>query len=320
MSASPLRFGIVGAGRITNNFFVPSMAKIPGIELAAVGSQDVKRAQAQNPARAYDNYDAVLEDPNVDVVYVATHNGAHYEHTMKALKNGKHVLCEKPFALNAQQSEEMVNAAQASGLQLMEAFMYRFHPQIAKAQELVNTGVIGDLRTVEASFSFNLTYPNDVRLVPEWGGGCIFDIGCYCVNFCRTFLGNEPREIRAAGWWDPRHNVDMSVHGVLDYGGGQHGVISCAFDNGFRNHTVLSGTKGTILMNRTFISWELPPQLKLEVDNKVEVFEFEPVDVYELEIRDFVAAIRGEKKPLLPIDEGLANARILDELRRVSQS
>ncbi len=316
MNSTPIiRVGVLGAGRIVANAFVPALHKVAGASLEAVASRDRERAAALGPARAYDAYQKLIEDPEIDLVYVATHNGLHMQQTIACLEAGKHVLCEKPLGLSPEECTRMMHAAKHHDRVLVEGFMYRYHPQIARAQELVAAGAIGELRTVEASFSFAHDFPGDVRLNPEWGGGALLDVGCYTVNACRLFLGDEPQQITARGWKHPQHGVDFAVNGILDYGDGRYGVISCGFDSGLRTFVALSGTQGTLFLDQPFVSWELPPTLKLSNAAGIQIEEFPPVDVYQLEIEDMVAAIQNRREPLLPPDEGLKNARLLQALR-----
>ena len=155
MNASePVRFGVIGVGRIAANAFVPALEASPLATLAAAASRDLERARSVRPARAYADYGELLADSEVEAVYIATHNGLHRDLSLQALACGKHVLCEKPLGRNASECQQVASAARDAGLHLVEAFMYRHHPQIARARELVDGGAIGELRTVEASFSF----------------------------------------------------------------------------------------------------------------------------------------------------------------------
>ena len=296
--------------------FVPALRASSLGELAAAASRDLNRAEALGPKRAYDSYDALLEDPDVEVVYVATHNGLHHPLGIKAFEKGKHVLCEKPLALNAEQCRELIAAATQHKRILAEAFMYRFHPQIHKALSLLKDGRVGALRTVEASFSFQLTKMDDVRLNPNWGGGGLLDVGCYCVNFCRQVMGRLPVAVTAMGTFHPKHDVDMSIHGVLDFTDGRYGVISCGFDAGLRNRALICGTEGVIHLPQTFVSWEQPPTVRLEAGDTREDFRFDKANVFQLEIEDLARAVRNGTPPLLAVDEGLRNALVLDALRQ----
>lgn len=314
MTPNRIRFGIIGVGRVTRDRFVPGLTSTDQAVLRAAASRDVRRAEALRPPRAYDSYSALLRDPDVDAVYVATHNGLHRDLVLDALRCGKHVLCEKPLARNAAECEEMVAAADAAGRLLMEAFMYRYHPQIARAQGLVREGAIGAVMVVEASFHVHLRRADDVRLRPEWGGGALLDLGCYCVNLSRLFLGDAPRAVRAWAALDPAHRVDTGFHGVLEYESGRHAALSCGFEGGPHQRAVLVGTEGVIELSDPFATWERRPRLTLRAGDADQVTDFDPANTFRLEIEDFCAAVRGEASPLLASNEGLLNARVLDRL------
>lgn len=310
----PLRFGVLGAGRIAAQQFVPALRTVPGVTLAAAASRDLDRARALQPERAYDDYAALLDDAAVDAVYIATHNGLHRDLALAALERGKHVLCEKPLGRDAAECEQLAAAARRSGRHLIEAFMYRHHPQITRVSDLVADGAIGALRVVEAAFSFHLTKPDDVRLNKAWGGGALLDVGCYCVNACRLFLGDAPSSVDAVAHFHPRHEVDLSLHGTLDYGDGRFGVISCGFDAGLRQHLVLCGTGGTITLDRPFLSWNGPPTARIADGQGERTIEFPAANPFAAEIADLADAVGSGRRPLLGPDEGLHNARIMDAL------
>ena len=315
MNASdPVQFGILGVGRITVNAFAPALTAATNATLAAAASRDVARAQALHPPRAYADYLELLDDPAVEAVYIATHNGLHHPLTLRALERGKHVLCEKPLANDAAECAEMVAAARQYGRHLMEAFMYRYHPQMPEAAAIVQAGTLGEIKTLEASFSFHLTSENDVRLNPAWGGGGLLDVGCYCVNLSRFLMGGMPHAVTAMGTFHPVHGVDMSLHGVLDFGGGRYAVISCGFDAGFRNRVLVCGTKGTLTLTRPFANRGKPATLIVDVGGDVQEKSYPPPDLFRLQIEDFARAVRGGPPPLLAPEDGLLNARVLDAL------
>ena len=314
MHSSQVRFGIVGVGRVTRKRFAPALVSTEHAVLVAAASRDIRRAEALGPQRAYDSYAALLRDPDVDAVYVATHNGLHKDLVIEALRQGKHVLCEKPLGCTTAECDEMFATANATQRLLVEAFMYRHHPQIGRAQELVRERVIGELMVVEASFRFHLADANDVRLRPEWGGGALLDVGCYCVNFARLFLGDAPRDVHAWATMDDLHGVDTSVQAVLEYESGKHATLSCGFESGLYQRAALVGTEGVLELNEPFITWARPPRLSVHVDETEEVIAFEPVNTFQMEIEEFCTAIRGGTAPLLKSDEGLLNARVLDRI------
>lgn len=314
MSSSPIRFGIIGAGRIARRRFAPALQAVDDTVLQAAASRELQRAQGLGPKTAYDSYSDLLHDPDVDAVYIATHNGLHRDLVLEALECGKHVLCEKPLGRNADECAEMAEAAEEAERHMVEAFMYRHHPQIAEAQELIREGAIGEVTAVEASFSFHLTDETDVRLNPDWGGGALFDLGCYGVNFSRVFLGDRPEHVQAWAKSHPRHAVDIAFHATLQYPSGQHAAITCSFEGGMYQRATLIGTDGVIDLNNPWVNPQRETHLTVMTGETVRVTTFEPVDAFRMEIEDLCRAIRDGAEPLLPPTEGLLNARIIDRL------
>jgi predicted dehydrogenase len=313
-STDRIRVGIVGAGRIARRRIAPAISRSSQVLLAAAASRDITRARSLGAQRSYDDYARLIDDPGIDMVYVATHNGLHAQLAIASLMAGKHVLCEKPLARNAQECTEILQAADASGLKVMEAFMYRYRPEIRKATELCLEGRIGDVMVVEASFRFPLTAPDDVRLRADWGGGALLDVGCYCVNVSRLFLGDSPTRVTALAALDQAHGVDRSVQGVLEYGDGKFAIISCGFESGLHQKVALAGTAGSIEINQPFVSRAGDSRLTVCSDQREDVLQFAPADPYLLEIDDFAHAVRTGSEPLIPAVDSQRNAVILDRL------
>jgi xylose dehydrogenase (NAD/NADP) len=309
-----IRFGLIGAGRIARNRIAPGIHAAAHATLYAAASRELRRAESMRPERAYDSYDALLRDPDVDAVYVATHNGLHKELSIAALRAGKHVICEKPLAMNARDCEEMLRVAESTGKLLAEAFMYRHHPQIPRTQELVRSGAIGELMAVEASFRFPLSNPDDVRMNAEWGGGSLLDVGCYCVNASRLFLGDSPLGMKAMAAIHPVKKVDTSLQGVVDFGSGRYAVISCGFDSGVHQKVVLCGTVGTIELSQPFKSWMGRPQITVRAGEREEIIGFEAMNTFALEVDDLARAIVNGGTPLVDAADAFRNMEILDRL------
>ncbi|HVZ49728.1 MAG TPA: Gfo/Idh/MocA family oxidoreductase, partial [Gemmatimonadaceae bacterium] len=215
-----LRLGILGAGRIARRAIAPAALAARNVEFVAAASRDPERARSLGAERAYDSYDALLDDAGVDAVFITTHNGLHGELAIAAFRRGKHVICEKPLGMNAAECERMVAAAEQADRMLMEAFMYRYHPQVAALQDVVRLGRVGEVRHVSASFHFQLTRPDDVRLVREFGGGALLDVGCYCVNASRLFLGEDVAEVAATAVTSGPDGVDLEGRATLSCAGG----------------------------------------------------------------------------------------------------
>ena len=219
-----LRWGILSSARIAVQKVIPGIMKADRCSVVAIASRDAGRAGALagrfGIARAYGTYEGLLDDPEVDAVYVPLPNHLHAKWTMAAARAGKHVLCEKPIAMNAAEAQAMLDACSSSGVRLMEAFMYRLHPSWEAVRELVSSGQIGPLRAVQCWFSGFNDDPEDIRNVAEFGGGALMDIGCYAVNLSRMLFGTEPDRIEASMTRDPAIGVDVLTSAILGFGDG----------------------------------------------------------------------------------------------------
>lgn len=317
---SRLRFGLIGAGRIARNQIAPAIHAAKRATLHAAASRELARAESLRPERAYDSYDALIADPDVAAVYVATHNGLHKSLSIAAMRAGKHVICEKPLAISARDCDEMMRVSETTGMLLAEAFMYRHHPQIAKAMALAKSGAIGDVMAVEASFRFPLANPDDVRLNAVWGGGALLDVGCYCVSASRLFLGDSPVAMKAMAAIHPEKQVDISTQGVLDYGAGRYAIISCGFDGGVNQKVVVSGTAGVLELTQPFKSWSGKPHILVKTRDGDETIACRAVNTFALEVDDLARAIQEGGEPLVGARDALANLTILDALAAASRS
>jgi xylose dehydrogenase (NAD/NADP) len=308
-----LRLGILGAGRIAQNAIAPAARNARNVEFVAAASRDLSRAKSLGARRAYESYAALIADPDIDAVFITTHNGLHCALALDALRQGKHVICEKPLALNADECAEMLEEAEYADRRLMEAFMYRYHPQMAALQAVVKEGRIGAVTRVNASFHFNLTRSDDVRLVQEWGGGALMDVGCYCVNASRLFLGENLSDVTASATMS-LSAVDMEGEATLTFASGASAALSWGFVGPQRQQLVLTGTEGTASLNWAFAYRGEPHELEIQSGASTERREFGETDTYQLEIEDFAAAILEGRVPMLAADEGLKNARVMERI------
>src|SRR5262245_9159437 len=201
-----LRWGVISTGWVARTF-ISALRDSEDQRVVAVASRDGARAAALaaefGVPRAYGAYAELLADPEVEAVYIGLPNSLHAEWTIAAVRAGKHVLCEKPLAVSRAEAEAMFEAARAAGVWLMEAFMYRFHPQTLRVQELITSGAIGQVRLIRAIFCFTVADPNNVRLSAELAGGALMDVGCYPLNFARMIAGTAPERVAAAARWAP---------------------------------------------------------------------------------------------------------------------
>src|SRR5437588_8464319 len=248
---APICWGVLSVANIGVKRVIPAILASKSEKLVAVASRNIARARevfAHLPElRLYGDYESLLFDPEIDAVYIRLPNSLHSDWTIRALEAGKHVLCEKPLAVTAEQGMTVVEAAQASGKLLMEAFMYRFHPQTVWALEQAQAGRIGNIKLVRSSFSFNILLPprpHDIRLQTALAGGSLMDVGCYPINFCRAVYGNPPSTVAARVYKPDDGQVELTTNAILDFGDGRFGLVDSSFDLPTRQVAELHGEDG----------------------------------------------------------------------------
>jgi predicted dehydrogenase len=314
-----LRLGLLSTARI-NNAILKGAQGTDRVDVVAVGSRDAANAQAyaseHGLERAHGSYEALLEDPEIDGVYISLPNSLHHPWTMRALAAGKHVLCEKPYSRNPADVEEAFDAADAAGLVLAEAFMYRHNPQTAVARELVETGRIGGLRAIFATFSFPLADQANVRLISDLDGGALMDVGCYCISGSRLLAGEPERvlgeqTVSEAG-------VDVAFHGTLRFPNDVIAQFHASFVAPNRQRLEAIGEDGMLVLETPFRVDE-PGVTLFRSDGDVAI-DVPLKDSYTLELEDFAAAAAGERKPLLGRADALAQAKTIDALYRSAES
>ena len=322
--AEQIAWGVLGSAWI-NNAAIPGILGAGNARLAAVSSRRPEAAEADRlrwgAERAYHSYDALLNDPDIDAVYIPLPNQLHAEWTVKALRAGKHVLCEKPLALSLAEIDAIENASKELSRLVMEAFMYRFAPRWTRAVDLVRGGAIGEARLVRATLGFRQFYDSyNIRFDPAAGGGALWDMGCYAVNMSRLLFGAEPSRVFATSWTRPGESVDTSTSGVIDFAGGRTSIFSISFD--FINPLAeieIVGTEGWISMQGTGMRGE-PFTRLLHHRFGDEVFlggveplieGFGPADTFAAEFHELSRAILEGDRPLYGLDDARANARTI---------
>jgi D-xylose 1-dehydrogenase (NADP+, D-xylono-1,5-lactone-forming) len=314
-----LRLALLSTAQI-NDAIITGAAGTDLVSIVGAGSRDRARAEAyvreHGLERAWPRYDALLADPDVDAVYVALPNAFHVEWSIRALEAGKHVLCEKPMGRDPAEVARAFDVAERTGLVLMEAFMYRHHPQIKRARELLDEAAVGEVRLVRAAFCSTLGRPDDVRWSRELGGGALLDVGCYCVSGMRLLAG-EPETVfgeqtLTAG------GVDIRFAGALRFAGGVLGHFSCALDTVPSQALEAVGSEGSLLVSHPFTADV--ERVELRRGDALEEIEVEHADRYRLELENFARAIRGDEPPLLGRDDAVAQARTLDALFRSAET
>lgn len=318
--AERVRWGIVSTANIGRAALVPAIQTSGNGEIVAVASRDAERAfgyatRFSIPA-SYGSYEELLRDPEIDAVYIPLPNSLHAAWVLRALEAGLHVLCEKPLGLSAEECLEMAEAAEARDLLLMEAFMYRFHPQIAGALTLIESGAIGTLKHMHAAFTFRLTRPDNIRLQPELGGGSLMDVGCYAVNVFRTFAGEEPVEVQAFARWH-ENGVDEQMTGSLRFAGGVTAQFDCALDMSRRETFLAAGTEGVLELPRAFLPGTGNTAILLRKGYaEVEQRTIAGVDEYRLMVEHFGDCILNNTRPNFDAREAALNMRVIEALYR----
>jgi len=311
------QWGILSTANIGRRAMIPALQKSEMAQVSAVASRDADRARLfadeLDIPQSYGDYQALLDDEGIDAVYIPLPNHLHKEWTIRAAEAGKHILCEKPLALNAEESREMIAAAKANGVQLMESFMYRHHPRIMAAREMVRSGMIGEVHTIESAFTFKLTNSEDIRYQPEMGGGALMDVGCYCVNLSRLMAGREPVSVSARAVWAPS-GVDDQLAGILDFGEGLMAHFDCGFNQTQRQRAILAGSQGYLDLPQVFIPGLDDCDIHEHRSNRTpRVHAYEGVDQYQMIAEDFMRAINGQP-PAFPPEDAVANMRTIQAL------
>ncbi|MCG3150222.1 MAG: Glucose--fructose oxidoreductase [Verrucomicrobiae bacterium] len=319
---SPTRFGILGSGWIVRKY-ADACRLLPGLELVAVASRDRDRARAvaaqHNIPRAHTGYEALLADPTVDVVINALHNGLHCEWSIRALQAGKHVLCEKPLACSAAEVERMFAVARQANRQLMEAFMYRFHPQLPLILERVRAGEIGRLLHIRSYRMSQGREPGNPRYDKNAGGGALLDIGCYCVNFSRVVAGAEPIQVAANAHF--RAEVDLTLTGTLVFPENLTAQFCCSFESEPSFAAEIVGTAGRISIPHPWMPPVWPTEFTVVRAGKSETIRVAPPEVpahvfanFALQLAHVAECFRQNRPPLISEADSLGNARTLDSL------
>ncbi|MEO7912583.1 MAG: Gfo/Idh/MocA family oxidoreductase [Roseiflexaceae bacterium] len=318
MTEQKVRWGVLSTSNIGRTAVLPAIQRSSNGELLAVASRAADKARAfadeLGIARAYASYEQLLADPEIEAVYIPLPNNMHREWAIKAAEAGKHILCEKPLALNAAECAEMEAAAHANGVLLMEAFMYRFHPQTERVIELLRQGAIGEPRLLHATFTFRLTNPANIRLQAELGGGSLMDVGCYCVNVSRTLFGAEPIEAHAFAGWSAG-GVDEQMIGSLRFAGG-YAQFDSALTLARRESYQVVGTAGVIEVPVAFLPGHSDTIIRIRDAAGTRDQAIAGVDEYQLMAEHFAACVRGQATLRYPPAEATANMRVIEALYR----
>jgi len=308
-----IRWGLLGAGWIATRALAPAMHAANDTIVQAVASRDAKRSEALNPITIHESYEALINDPLVDAVYISLPNHLHCKWTVAALNAGKHVLCEKPFAMNTAEVEIMIQAARDNDRLLVEAVWSRWHPRMIRMVDYVKAGNLGDIVSIESSFTFPASIDDNYRAVPAMGGGALFDIGVYPLHAMAALVGdNAPFEIENREVNIGPTGIDLTTKWQMRFNGSvtAHGLAS--FEMPENQSLIVRGEKESIELigSEAFTSWHTKSSLRL--GEKIE--EFEGVDPYRLMVENFGKKIQGQPSWVLPLETSLSVAKMVDML------
>ncbi|MCK9245545.1 MAG: Gfo/Idh/MocA family oxidoreductase [Anaerolineaceae bacterium] len=311
-----LNWGIMGTARIAKQM-IPSINATRNNRVVAVASRDLTRARQfadglQVPV-AYGSYEELLLDATVQAVYIPLTNDEHKPWTIKALQAGKHVLVEKPMALNADEAQEMVGVSVDKSLVLMESFNYRYHSRIQKVLESIKKDELGRLRFLHSSFSFQLNNPDDFRLVPAKGGGALYDLGCYCIDLQRLIVGREPEALQAR-CYQGGSGVDLQMQVSLDFGNQIFGSFDVAFNATFQNMVRILGTEGVMTLEWPFSAKGKNVTTIIERGDDVQRINYRPEDTSQRLVEHFYEVVMKKEVPLYPLSESINNMVVIDAI------
>jgi predicted dehydrogenase len=322
-------WGVLSTANIGTSKVIPGMQKGALSRIDAIASRDLARARRVagelGIAKAYGSYEALLADPDIEAVYIPLPNHLHVPWSVRALEAGKHVLCEKPVALNAEQGRQLVAARERSGKLVAEAFMVRHHPQWQRARELARSGRIGEVRAIQTFFTYFLTDAGNVRNQADIGGGGLMDIGCYAIATARYIFGAEPLRVAGLVERDPTLRIDRLSSALMEFPGNRHLTFTCSTQAADCQRVVVVGSKGRI---EVLVPFNQPPDRpsQIVIDDGRDLFgggavteAFAPCDQYTLQGDRFSRAIRGEAAWEFPIEDAILNMRVIDATFRAAE-
>ena len=325
MAIPKVRWGVLGTARIALMKVIPAMQQGNWSEVTAIASRDLEKAREAarklGIPKAYGSYEELLQDPEVEAVYNPLPNHLHVPWTVKAAEAGKHVLCEKPIALSSLEALELIAVRQRTGVKVQEAFMIRVHPQWLGSLEIIKSGRIGPLRSIQGFFSYFNPDPTDIRNVPEWGGGGLMDIGCYPITTSRWTFGEEPKRVLGLLERDPVMNVDCLTSAILDFPSGQ-AIFTCSTQLVPYQRMHFFGTKGRLEIE---IPFNAPPHRPCRVfiddgndlfGGSIETRYFETCDQYTLQGDLFSKAVRQGSSVPVPLEDAVRNMAVIDAVFR----
>ena len=325
MVRKQLRWGILGVGQISE-ILAPAIQSSRFAVSYAISSRSQKKskefAERHGFLKAHGSYQELLEDPKVDVVYNSLPNWLHCEWTIKALKLGKHVLCEKPLANSLSECKKMIKVSKKTDRLLVEAFAYRFHPQTIRIKSIIESGKIGKIRIIRAFLGFPLNLgTSNVRFKDQSGGGVLMDMGCYAINVIRYLVGSEPLRVYGHELLGTKHPVDLTFGGILAFSRELLGIFSCTFLTVRDFQLEIIGSKGSIFVASPWHPDSIHPSFTLQLGTKKQVITSKRGgDIYRLQVDQFSRCIREKVQPNLSLQDSLANMAVIEALQHSSQT
>ena len=318
---SEITWGILSTAKIGRKKVIPAMQKADNCIVRGIASRSNDRAKQVakelNIPEFYGSYEELLADPGIQAVYNPLPNHMHVPWTLKAMQAGKHVLCEKPLAMSAEEASNLLAGIQEfPKLKVMEAFMYRFHPQWKRVKALVEQGKIGDIQTINSFFAYYNRDPANIRNQEQMGGGGLMDIGCYCISLSRFIFGREPDSITGQWKIDGDFKSDYLASGVMDFGDGM-ASFTCSTQTSPHQEVQIVGTDGRIIIE---IPFNAPPHQKtclwLVTDKEKKKETFPAVDQYTLQAEKFSRAIAKDTPVPTPLSDAVKNMKVIEAFRK----
>ncbi|MGG3159351.1 Gfo/Idh/MocA family oxidoreductase [Priestia megaterium] len=313
-----VRWGVLSTAQIAQDELLPAYMKAMNAEVTAIASSNIKVKEIASKFRIpkiYDSYDKLLEDPDIDAVYIPLPNALHSHWVKKTAKKGKHVLCEKPAALTFNETEEMIEVCKENGVIFMEAFMYQFHPQHQRVREIMDSGEIGELKIMKASLSSYLeNQDGNIRMNGELGGGSLYDMGCYCTHSIQTLLSSNPKKVFASMQKDHDGQVDISVTGLMELDNGMTAIFDAAMDRTQIDYYEIIGTKGSIQVPRAFAPQLFNGEALILIHTQNGEYREEKVfgDQYKLQVEYFSRCILEGKISSCFAENTTHNMKVID--------
>jgi Predicted dehydrogenases and related proteins len=316
MSKSIVNWGVIGCAGIADTAVIPGIKGAVNAKLYAVSSRNDSKLnifkEKHNPVKVYDSYEKMLDDPDIDAVYIPLPNGLHYEWTLKAAEKKKHVLCEKPLGISEKQVKEMKEVCDRNGVLLMEAFAYRHSPLTMKVKSLLDEGTIGKVRFIESQFCFLMEDLDNVRLSKDLNGGSVYDVGCYNISLIRYLMGEKPVSVHAFGDVGPESGVEENACIIMTFQNGTRAMSYSSFNTATWVGYRAVGESGLL---------EVPCQFNAKGDQKIiiekkgsaEEIVVSCPDNYMLEVEQFGRCILEGEKPFVTYEDSIGNARVIDE-------